>query len=290
VARSPSKAVVPAMPELPEAETIARSLSSILPGKKILRVEILKPDVIDGLPSDFERALTGLSFAGTGRRGKNVVLGLEKDHRLVVNLGMTGRLLPSEHDPPSPHGNHPAVQFWFNGGGGLTYDDTRRFGRLSFRDHAAWKRWSATLGPEPLSASFTARRLAEALAQSRVPIRSWLLDQRRIAGVGNIYAVEALWVAEIHPARPANSLGGVDASKLHRALRRILRNAIQARGTTLRDYRTPDGEQGGFGPALRAYGREHQPCPRCKTAVVRVVLQGRSAFFCPRCQPHPHAA
>ena len=148
-----------------------------------------------------------------------------------------------------------------------------------------WTRWSKRLGPEPLSPSFTGNRLGRTLASSRSPLRSLLLDQRRVAGVGNIYAVEALWAARLHPARPSNTVDGRGAKTLHRAIRRILRQAIEARGTTLRDYRTAEGEQGGFAPALHAYGREGQPCLRCRTPVERLVLSGRSAFFCPRCQP-----
>ena len=273
------------MPELPEAETIAKGLARVLPGRRIARARVLRPDVVDGPPRRFSSRLRGRDVVEVGRRGKNVVLSLAGGDRVVVNLGMTGRLLHSSTSVPPRSARHPAVHFPLEGGGSLTFDDVRRFGRLSYMEPADWTRWSKGLGPEPLSPSFTGHRLGHTLASSRSPLRSLLLDQRRIAGVGNIYAVEALWAARLHPARPSNTVDDTGARALHRALRRVLRRAIDARGTTLRDYRTADGEEGGFGPALHAYGRERQPCRRCRTPLERLVLSGRSAFFCPRCQP-----
>ena len=183
---------------------------------------------------------------------------------------------------------HPAAIFHFESGGSLVYDDVRRFGRLRALDSSGWRRWSRTLGPEPLAPSFTAERLAAAL-QSDAPIRTRLLDQKRVAGVGNIYAVEALWGARVHPARRSRTLTEVEVAALHRWLRRVLRQAIRARGTTLRDYRTAEGGTGGYGPTLKAYGREGDPCSRCRTPIERLVFGGRSAFLCPRCQPAEEA-
>ena len=170
----------------------------------------------------------------------------------------------------------------------MTYDDVRRFGLLKVFSRRQWRDWSRRLGPEPLSRSFTARALGRTLARSRSPIRSLLLDQRKIAGVGNIYAVEALWFARIHPATPANAIGERASARLHRSLRRVLRRAIRAGGTTLRNYRTVEGDVGGFSRALHAYGREDEPCTRCRTPIARVVFGGRSAFLCPRCQAPPY--
>lgn len=273
------------MPELPEAETIARGLNDSLPGRQVRHVSVLRPDILEGPAHSFQRSMEGRVFEQASRRGKNVVLPLASGERVVVNLGMTGKLLPSDLEGPAPTATHPALVFQFEGGGGLTYDDVRRFGRVSFKDSGAWDAWSGTLGPEPLGRSFSAEFLQTGLATSRTPVRTWLLDQKRVAGVGNIYAVEALWAARVHPARPANNVVPGEARALHRWLRKILREAIAARGTTLRNYRAADGSEGGFGPTLRAYGREHRPCLRCKTPIVRTVIQGRSAFFCPRCQP-----
>ena len=287
------------MPELPEAETIVRGLRPHLPGRRIQEVEIIHPDLIEGEAGNFARGLTGAQVRAVDRRGKNLVLEVRRNgedrgsgagdrpHRLVINLGMSGRLLlldpEGRADPPS----HPGVRFHLDRGGFLVYHDVRRFGRLSLMDAGRYRAWSRGLGPEPLSRSFTARRLADALDASVSPVRSWLLDQRRVAGVGNIYANEALFLARVHPRTPARQVPGAAVPRLHRALRRVLREAIRARGTTLRDYRTAAGDEGSYSGTLRVYGREGAPCPRCRTPVERTVFGNRSAFLCPRCQPAP---
>lgn len=297
------------MPELPEAETIARRLDEVLSGRIVADVTVLREDVVAGPARRFARAIAAKQIQSVARRGKNVVLVLCDQSRVVINLGMTGRLFARAGDSDSfrdtasasgargaPDGfeasqgakasisGHAAVLFGLDSGEQLVYDDTRRFGRLAIMPSAEWSRWSRSLGPEPLSPSFTAKRLHRALARSRSPVRSLLLDQKKIAGVGNIYAIEALWEAEVHPRLPGRALSPQAAAKLHRSLRRVLRNAIRARGTTLRDYRTAEGAMGGFGPALRAYGKAGQPCRRCGRKIRRVVFSGRSAFFCPSCQ------
>lgn len=272
------------MPELPEAETIARALHAAARGKAIRRVEVLRPDLLPQGESSFRRRLEGRSIRSVGRRGKNVVLRLDRGV-LLVNLGMTGRMLAPESPGIHPAAGHPGVLLHLEGGGIVTYDDARRFGRLEVLTPREWQERTRSLGPEPLARSFTPDRLRAALARSRSPIRSWLLDQRRVAGVGNIYANEALWRARIHPSRPAASLDGAEGARLHRELRRVLRSAIRARGTTIRDYRDPGGGQGSFGGLLRVYGRAGEPCPRCSTPVERWVLSNRSCFLCPRCQP-----
>ena len=271
------------MPELPEAETIARGLSQVLPGRVVARVSVLREDVVNGPRDEFAAAVEGEHFGATGRRGKNVVLLLGNSSRVVVNLGMTGRLLSDRAASA-----HPAVLFQLEDGGVLVYDDARRFGRVAVLAAPEWRRWSRSLGPEPLARSFTASRLHGILARSRSPVRNLLLDQNRIAGVGNIYAVEALWAARIHPRTPADAVDSASAARLHRALRKVLRDAIRARGTTLRDYRAADGAEGGFGPALRAYGRAGDPCARCRAPIRRTVFNGRSAFHCPCCQGAGH--
>ncbi len=235
----------------------------------------------------FARALKGVGIDRVGRRGKNVVWFCTQDTVLVINLGMTGRLLFRPRDDPAPRPAHTGVTFDLGGGDAAVYSDARRFGRLRRFSGRAWRGWSGTLGLEPLSRSFTARRLASELARSRSPIRSWLLDQRRVAGIGNIYANEALFLAGIHPAMPARAIPAARIAPLHRAIRRVLRAAIAACGTTLRDYRDPAGLEGSFGPRLVIYGREGQPCPKCREVVARTVIGNRSAFHCPRCQPAP---
>ncbi len=204
----------------------------------------------------------------------------------MVNLGMTGALLP---DPPADGpgaATHPAVVFELDRGR-LVYDDVRRFGRLEAMDRERFETWSEALGPEPLAPDFSAEDLRRILAGSRSPVRSRLLDQRRLAGVGNIYANEALWRARVHPARPCRELTADDARRLHEALRAVLREAVEAGGTTIRDYRNADGDPGSFGRRLRAYGREGEPCPRCDTPLRRIVFGNRSAYHCPSCQPGP---
>ena len=272
------------MPELPEAETIARGLDSVLPGRVVRRVEVVREDVVLGPVGLFAEAVAGREFRGVGRRGKNVVFTFADSMRLVVNLGMSGRFMTGVDAEAESRSTHPAVVFHLEDGGWMIYDDVRRFGRLAAVPATEWTRWSRRLGPEPLARSFTGERLRRILARSRSPIRSLLLDQRRVAGVGNIYAVEALWFARIHPRTPANEIGAAAAARLHRALRRVLRNAIRAGGTTLRNYRDANGEEGRFGRALHAYGREGDPCARCRTPIERIVFGGRSAFVCPRCQ------
>ena len=272
------------MPELPEAETIARGLNTFLPGRVIARVTVLREDVVDGPSGCFAGALAGKRFHEVGRRGKNVVMTFRDTTRVVVNLGMTGRMISVSGADPGTRSSHPAVIFGLEEGSSLIYDDVRRFGRLTRVTGPEWTRWSRHLGPEPLGRSFTARRLRGILARSRAPIRSLLLDQKKIAGVGNIYAVEALWFARVHPRTPANAVTAPAATRLHRVLRRVLRQAIRAGGTTLRNYRTAEGEEGRFARALHAYGRVGRPCTRCGQSIERIVFGGRSAFCCPRCQ------
>lgn len=213
-----------------------------------------------------------------------MVLRMEDEMRVVVNLGMTGRLVPSR-SPRAGELGHVAVRFELEGGDALLYDDTRRFGRIDLLDAESWTRRDAELGLEPLSDSFTADALHSLLQRSRSPIRNWLLDQRKVAGIGNIYANEALFRAGVAPARPADSLTGPEAERLRDALRDVLWEAIAARGTTFSDYRDGSGERGGFAIALRVYGREGEACPTCGTAILREALTNRSMFRCPRCQP-----
>ncbi|TVR66534.1 MAG: bifunctional DNA-formamidopyrimidine glycosylase/DNA-(apurinic or apyrimidinic site) lyase [Gemmatimonadales bacterium] len=280
------------MPELPEAETIVRGLREPLEGRRIQSVRVIRPDVVEGPASRFMAGLAGRGVQQVGRRGKNVVIRLDDGSRLVVNLGMSGRLLYRPPGDPSPPPTHPVAEMPLVEGEGeaagtLIYHDIRRFGLLRILPARDYRSWSDSLGPEPLDRGFTARYLAQACAASRSPIRSWLLDQQKVAGVGNIYANEAVHRAGIHPRTRALRIPDQRIPRLHRAIRRVLRDAIEARGTTLRDYRTAQGWEGSYAGALRVYGREGEPCPRCGTAVEREVFGNRSAFFCPRCQPVP---
>ena len=270
------------MPELPEVETIVRGLRPTLPGKTIERVRILHADVLRQPRREFSARLKGRTLESVDRRGKNIVAHLTEGVVLIVNLGMPCRLVWARDETSTPH---PAVRFTVNAGPALVYDDVRRFGRLEAMNETEWALRDRDLGPEPLSTTFTAQRLHEDLSRSVSPIRSWLLDQRRVAGVGNIYANEALHLAGIHPQRSCKSMTEGEARKLHRALRRTLSSAVENRGTTLKDYRDASGNPGDNASRLRVYGRGEEPCLRCSTRVCRLVFGNRSAFYCPSCQP-----
>lgn len=273
------------MPELPEAETIVRGLRATVVGKTIARVEVAKPDILRESKRRFTPRLRGRSISAVTRRAKNVVLELDDDSVIWVNLGMTGRLLPF---PTPPRGSsrptHAAVRFRFSDGSILVFDDVRRFGSVEHLDAQARSERSDALGPEPLSPTWRAEDLVEALGGSRSPARSWLLDQRRVAGVGNIYAAEALFLAGIDPRTPVRVIDPERGRSLHRAIRDVLQGAIDAGGTTIRDYRNAEGEMGEYGRKLYVYGRDGAPCHHCGTTIERVVFSNRSAFLCPTCQ------
>ena len=274
------------MPELPEAETIVRGLRTTVVGKTIARAEVLKPDILREPKRRFTPRVRGRSIRSVTRRAKNVVVELDDDSVIWVNLGMTGRLLPF---PTPPRGyarpTHPTVRFRFEDGGVLIFDDVRRFGTVEHLDAGARAERSAAMGPEPLSDDWRPEDLVEALTRSRSPARSWLLDQRRLAGVGNIYAAEALFLAGIDPRTPVSSIDEGRGRALHGAIRDVLQGAIDAGGTTIRDYRNAEGEMGEYGRKLYVYGRDGAPCHRCGTVIERVVFSNRSAFLCPTCQP-----
>ena len=273
------------MPELPEAETIVRGIRGRVAGARITGTRVLHADLLDMPAGRFARTLKNRVIRGVSRRGKNVVIEADGPTHIVVNLGMTGGLFPLAPREMNAGVTHPGVRFRLGPAGQLVYNDARRFGRLRLFDAGGFAAWSATLGPEPLGPGFTAARLAADLPRSRSPLRSWLLDQRRVAGVGNIYANEALYRAGLDPRRRAHTVSGAEAVALREAIVDVLAEAIQARGTTIRDYRDAEGDGGGFGPRLRVYGRNGEPCLVCGTPIQRVVFGNRSAFLCPTCQP-----
>lgn len=271
------------MPELPEVETIVRDLARLLPGARVEAVEVPRPDLIDGAPPDaFARALRGRTIRAVQRRAKNIVVEMNGGVRLGVNLGMTGRLLAARAGEADP--THLGVRLRLDGGRELRYHDVRRFGRLWTMDEEAWARWDAGLGVEPLSDDFSADWLAERAGRSRVAIKTWLMDQARVVGVGNIYASEALFRARVDPRRPADSLTADELARVRDGVQAVLREAIEHRGTTFLDYRDARGEQGGFAARLQVYDREGEPCPRCGAPIERIVQGGRSTFHCPACQ------
>jgi formamidopyrimidine-DNA glycosylase len=280
------------MPELPEAETLVRGLRPHLEGRALTGVEVHHADVLR-MPADaFRERIAGRRIRAVRRRAKNIVLDLDTGV-VVVNLGMTGWLAPlGEGSALAESVTHPALTFGIepsNRGAPtdtrrLVFDDIRRFGCVEALSDEEWSARSAQIGPEPLEPEFTAERLWADLRSSRSPVRNWLLDQRRVAGVGNIYASEACWSARVHPGRPCRDITWREARDLHRGMVDVLRAAVDAGGTTIRNYRNVHGERGSFVHRLRVYGREGDPCVDCGVPIERIVLSNRSAFFCPSCQ------
>ena len=277
------------MPELPEVETIRLGLEPILVGRRLVRVEARRPDLRAPLPPDFVERLAGARVDGLRRRAKYMLAPLDRGETLIVHLGMSGRFVvgaaedPTAGDPPHGH-----VVFVTDAGRRLLFVDPRRFGLI---DLVATARIGEDprlvgLGPEPLGSEFTADHLRRAFAGSRQPIKARLLDQRVIAGLGNIYACEALHGARIHPAAAAGEIGPPALGRLVTAVRKVLLEAIAAGGSTLRDFAHADGGAGAFQHDFAVYDRAGQPCPRrgCGGTIARIVQAGRSTFFCPGCQ------
>ncbi len=269
------------MPELPEVETIARELRPHLVGRRIQAARIEWPGAIAApTPDVFQATIRNRQITNVSRRAKYLLLPLDSGETLLIHLRMTGNLeiCPADAAP----GQYTRVILYLDDGQALHFHDQRKFGRLwLLRDPTVLL---GKLGPEPLDNAFTARDLAARLRDRRAPIKAVLLDQHCIAGLGNIYADEALFAARIDPRRPANSLDESEVRRLHSAIRSILAEAIRARGSTLRDYRPPDSERGRFQERFRVYHRADQPCPACGTPIVRIRLAQRSTHFCPNCQ------
>ncbi|MEE9207894.1 MAG: bifunctional DNA-formamidopyrimidine glycosylase/DNA-(apurinic or apyrimidinic site) lyase [Gemmatimonadota bacterium] len=273
------------MPEMPEVETIRGELDPVLQGRWIEGVRIHKPDIVLGglTPREFGRRLRGKSFVRVSRRAKYLLFELDRDTVLQTQLRMTGRFAIGRSLPDEAGFRHVAAEFRLDDGRTLFYDDIRRLGGFLLLSAQEWDRIAAGLGPEPLG-RFSSDDLLRIFENVRAPIKNVLLDQRRLAGVGNIYASEALFRAAIDPRRPAGSLTPEEARRLHRSVRRVLREALRSGGTTLRDYRAVNGTRGRYQNRLRVYGREGEACPRCRTTISRIVQAGRSSFLCSGCQ------
>ncbi len=267
------------MPELPEVETIRAQLAPRLEGRTLVRVEILDPRLTR--PVDlFEVAeeLEGESVVAVERRGKYLVLRLGTGRALLVHLRMTGSF---GFEPTS----HERAVLELDDGTRIGYRDVRRFGTWLVVERAELEPYLAGKnGPEPLGSRFTAGWLVTRLAGRRASVKAALLDQRVAAGVGNIYADEALWRARVNPLRPAASLDPSEVRRVQRAIRAALRAGIERKGSTLSDYRTPEGARGAMQEEFRAYGRDGLPCPRCGTTIAKTRVGGRGTWYCPRCQ------
>ena len=275
------------MPELPEVETIVRDLAPRITGKQIDGVNVLRPDVLRSVSTrTLIGRLTGSTVTSLSRRAKHAVFLLDSGYRMVIQPRMTGVLLYLNGTSPSPDADpRYHVLTARIGDGTFVYRDVRRLGTIQLLDPAGWETYNARIGPEPLDRSFTAKRFRIRLAGTRQAIKKALMDQRRVAGIGNIYANEALFLAGIDPARPAGDLTAAELARLLRETKKILRHAIRARGTTLRDYRTGTGGRGSFQDALRVYGRGGAECVNCKSELITThAIDGRQTTFCPSCQ------
>ncbi len=266
------------MPELPEVETIRRSLVR-LAGRRITGLTILRTDIVKKNDLSIEH-ITGSRIAEVRRRGKYLVMDLGAEQYLVVHFGMTGRLLLVAREEPIALHTHAVIDL--EGGCNLRYQDPRRFGGLSFvRDI---EKFFSFLGPEPLDPSFGVREFAIRMQRGTRQIKAALLDQRVVAGIGNIYADEILFAAALHPARRVCELTEDEVVRLHGAIKQVIARAVEYRGTTFRDYRDGLNRPGQFQSRLSVYGRAGEPCPRCGEPVQRIVLAGRSTYHCATCQ------
>ena len=272
------------MPELPEVETIVRDLRAVLVGRRISRVRLGHRDVLQGVSG--ARLLAGLRgsrIEAVSRRAKHAVIETDR-RRLVVQPGMTGALFVKRRLSADDR-RYSVLEATLDNGRILIYHDVRRLGTIRWLDDGGWSRYSGGIGPEPLDPAFTPEAMGRAFRGSRAAVKKVLMDQKHVAGVGNIYANEALFAAGIDPSKPARRLGPAELERLHREVTRVLHAAIEASGTTFRDYRTGTGESGNFQLELAVYERQGQPCRRCGTILTGThAIDARITVFCHRCQ------
>jgi formamidopyrimidine-DNA glycosylase len=274
------------VPELPETETIARDLDRAVTGAVIANVKVHRADVLrDTTAAALARCVSGARIERSYRRAKAVVILLDTNDRIVVQPRFTGALLVDDGTLRAEATTYITVSFALRDGRTLAYRDIRRLGTLALMSPARYAKFDAALGPEPLDPAFTPQHLSGILRDSRQAVKKLLMDQRRMAGVGNIYANEALWRARIDPSRAARTITEAEAASLHSGLTGVLREAVEARGTSFRDYRDASGARGGFSDRLAAYGRGGLPCPRCGATLVDTsAIDGRTTVFCAWCQ------
>jgi len=282
------------MPELPEVETVRRGLLPVLEGGVIARAEVNRPDLRWPLPDRMAERLTGHRVTALRRRSKYLLADLDSGETLLVHLGMSGRMLISgtqiggfHHDHPAPQ-KHDHVVLHMENGARITFNDARRFGAMDLMptETADQHMLLRVLGPEPFGNDFNAPYLATRLKGRKTPVKAALLDQRIVAGLGNIYVAETLYRARISPLRLAGELTEPQVHALVPVIRDVLAEAIEAGGSSLRDFRQANGELGYFSKHFQVYDREGQPCetPGCPGTITRTVQSGRSSFWCPACQ------
>lgn len=273
------------MPELPEVETVKAQLAPVLAGRRFVSVEILDERLTRPFdPRQMAAQLEGQRVTAVDRRGKYVVVRFESGLVLLVHLRMTGSFLIARRGelPEDPH-RRAVVRL--EDGPDVAYRDVRRFGTwLVLEEDELDEYLTSRLGEEPLGLRFTTAQLARRLAGRRAPVKAALLDQRAVAGLGNIYADEALWYARVAPLRPAGALDAEEVAEIRRGIRRALRVGIRRQGATLSDYRTPNGGRGSMQDEFKVYGREGEPCPRCGTPIAKTRVAGRGTSYCPGCQ------
>lgn len=276
------------MPELPEVETVRRSLLPHVLNRQIVGLRLGDfPGVLgDDAADDVAARITGRRIVAIDRRGKYLLFRLDDDSTLMVHLRMTGQLSVVPRDTPRLRFEHLAIEL--DNGHDLRFADQRKFGRVLHLLPADVERLDRRLGPEPLSDEFTPEVLAAGLARRPGKLKSVLLDQRLIAGLGNIYVDEALFLARLHPERSARSLTQDEVERLHRAIHDVLHGSLERRGTTFSSFQDANGEAGGYGASLAVYGRGGKGhCPRCGHGLAKLVVGGRGTHYCPNCQPAP---
>lgn len=273
------------MPELPEVETVRRGLTQLVKGSTIQSVDVLYAKMINLPPNDFKKALRGKTIEKIDRRGKYLLIRLSDNLTIVSHLRMEGKYDVEPED--APVGKHTHIIFHLTDGRQLRYNDTRKFGRMNLVDTGTEIQVAGlkTIGPEPTEDNLTVDYMQKIFSKSRKVIKPFLLDQSNIAGLGNIYADEVLWLSKINPQQPANTLTLRQIKELRKNIIAELAKAIAGHGTTVHSYSTAYGEAGSFQNQLNVYGREGEPCPRCGTKIVKIKLAQRGTHFCPKCQP-----
>jgi formamidopyrimidine-DNA glycosylase len=274
------------VPELPETETIARDLDAQLSGGTIVGTHVAKPDVLrEVTPSELARRVADATIMRCWRRAKLVVIDLSTGDRIVVQPRFTGALLIDAGHLPAQERRYSTLELSLDDGRSLHYRDVRRLGTVALMSSKRFEQYAGRLGVEPLDPDFTATHLSALLGASRQAVKKVLMDQRRVAGIGNIYANEALWRAGSDPSRAAREVTSAQARRLRDSVVSVLRESIAARGTSFRDYRDAAGARGNFVEQLAVYGRAGQPCVRCGAVLIRThQIDGRSTVLCVRCQ------